>query len=178
MDGCVIQIRVIQIQPCKIWRKLCQYKLTSIKELNMHHKTDHGIENCDKCDKSFTTRSALEKQMYLHRELKCVCDICGKGFPFKSWLDQHKLVHYPESRLSCVNKTCGKKFKNPGDYNRHFKTHDKGSWYHCSQWSYKNKDKQNRDSHMRVHTPEGEEERNECPHCHKKLQFSTQVKRH
>ena len=111
-------------------------------------------------------------------EPRWVCDSCGKMFDYESHLLQHQRVHDNEARLYCQTTSCKKSFKNVGDYNRHLKTHEAGGWYTCKLCPYKNKDKRNRDSHMRVHTKKGEKERYECLHCHKQIRFSTQLKRH
>ena len=124
-------------------------------------------------------KAALEKHMAHHNtDVKWMCDSCGKNFEYESRLIQHQRVHDKEARLYCPTNTRDKSFKNVGDFNRHVKTHDKGGWFYCKYCSYKNKDKRNRDSHMRVHTKEGEKEWYECGRCHKQLRFSTQVKRH
>ena len=162
----------------KIKCKLCKSKFYTTDELAAHHNTDHGIVKCDICGKCFDTKESLSKHMNTHTESKWVCDECGKGFDYKSRMLQHQRVHDNEARLYCPHKTCDRSFKNVGDYNRHAKTHEAGGWYTCNKCSYKNKDKRNRDSHMRVHTPEGGKERYECGRCHKQMRFSTQVKRH
>ena len=150
----------------KIKCKLCKGKFLSVKELNEHHVRDHGIEKCDNCDKCFTTRSALDKHMYQHREQNWVCDSCGKSFSFETRMLQHKLVHDTEPKHRCTYDSCEKKFKNVGDMNHHIKTHDK-LWYKCPTCPYKNKDKRNCDSHMRVHNKEGDKECYECAKCFK-----------
>ena len=35
-------------------------------------------------------------------------------------------------------------------------SHTKGGWYHCEHCDYKNKDKRNTDSHMRIHSTDEE----------------------
>ena len=84
------------------------------------------------------------------------------------------LVHI-NNKLSCPKKSCNKQFKSIGDLNRHVKSHTKGGWYHCDHCDYKNKDKCNTDSHMRVHSTD-DESRCECDKCGKKMRFSTQFK--
>ena len=160
----------------KIKCKMCNEIFSSVKELNTHHKNDHGIVKCTKCDKYFSTQSSLDKHSYTHGDLKFNCELCGKCFPFESRLDQHMLVHI-NNKLSCPKEICDRQFKGIGDLNRHIKTHTKGSWYYCDQFNYKNKDKHNTDSHMRIHSKE-DEGRYKCDKCGKKMCFSTQFKRH
>ena len=155
---------------------MCMEIFGSVKDLNIHHKQDHGIVKCTKCDKYFSTQSSLDKHSYTHGELKFNCELCGKCFPFESRLDQHMLVHI-NNKLSCLKKSCDKQFKSIGDPNHHMKSHTKGGWYYCNHCDYKNKDKHNTDSHMRIHSTE-EESHYECDKCGKKMCFSTQLKRH
>ena len=162
----------------KIKCKLCGQKFFSVDELNSHHTMDHGVEKCTSCHKCFDSKSALQKHMSIHNDARWICDSCGKTFDYESRLLQHQRVHDNKARLYCPTINCGKSFKNVGDYNRHLKTHQVGGWFMCKHCPYKNKDKRNRDSHMRVHTAEGDKERYECLSCHKQLRFSTQVKRH
>ena len=128
----------------KIKCKMCMEIFGSVKDLNIHHKQDHGIVKCTKCDKYFSTQSSLDKHSYTHGELKFNCELCGKCFPFESRLDQYMLVHI-NNKLSCPKKSCDKQFKSIGDLNRHMKSHTKTkvSWYHCDHCDYKNKDKHN-----------------------------------
>ena len=77
----------------KIKCKMCTEIFGSVKDLNIHHKQDHGIVKCTKCEKYFSTQSSLYKHSYTHGELKFNCELCGKCFPFESRLDQHMLVH-------------------------------------------------------------------------------------
>ena len=162
----------------KIKCQLCNRKFFTLAELKSHHTTDHGIVKCKSCSKCFNSKEALEQHMQQHTVEQWICDSCGKGFQYKSHMLQHQTVHMNESRHHCPKEGCDKKFKNVDDYNRHLKSHDSGNWYSCSHCTYHNKDKRNRDSHMRTHTPKGNKERYECEHCHKQLRFSTQVRRH
>ena len=65
--------------------------------------------------------------MYIHKELRFVCDRCGMGFPFESRLSQHKITHRTYASLKCMKKNCGRCFKNIGDLNRHVNQHKRGS---------------------------------------------------
>ena len=103
-----------------------------------------------------STQSSLDKHKYTHKEMPFVCVACGDRFPFQSRLDQYMIKHVP-NKLSCPIKSCSKSFKGQGDLNRHICTHKKGEWHHCAHCNYKNKDKRNVSSHMRVHIPKGKE---------------------
>ena len=161
----------------KIKCKMCTEIFGSVKDLNTHHKQDHGIVKCEKCEKYFSTQSSLDKHSYTHGELKFNCELCGKCFPFESRLDQHMLVRINNNKLSYPKKSCDKQFKSVGDLNRHVRSHTKEGWYYYDHCDYKNKDKRNTGSHMRTHST-AEESYYECDKCGKKMRFSTQFKQH
>ena len=71
----------------KIRCKLCDNIFSSVKGLNTHHHKDHGIVQCPKCGKYFSTQSSLDKHSYSHREAKYSCELCGKCFQFESRLN-------------------------------------------------------------------------------------------
>ena len=160
----------------KIKCKLCDNTFSSVKGLNTHHHKDHGIVQCPKCGKYFSTQSSLDKHSYSHREAKFSCELCGKCFQFESMLNQHMVTHITK-KLPCPKKSCDREFKNIGDLNRHMNVHTKGGWYHCDKCSYKNKDKRNTDSHMRKHD-NLENSRYECDKCGKRMKYSMQFKCH
>ena len=150
----------------KIRCKLCDKTFSCVKGLNTHHHKDHGIVQCPKCGKYFSTQSSLDKHSYSHREAKYSCELCGKCFQFESRLNQHMVTHITK-KLPCPKKSCDREFKNIGDLNRHMNVHTKGGWYYCDQCSYKNKDKRNTDSHRRKHD-KPEDGHYECDKCGKK----------
>ena len=134
-----------------IWCKICIESFGSIiKELNDHHWVDHGVVDCELCDKKFATQTALDKHMYTHKDLRFVCEDCGQSFPFKSRLEQHRITHQSDPSFMCQHRGCDRSFKNRGDLNRHLHSHD-DVWFKYDSCPYENKDKWNRDSHMRIH---------------------------
>ena len=160
----------------KIRCKLCDNTFSSVKGLNTHHHKDHGIVQCPKCGKYFSTQSSLDKHSYSHREAKYSCELCGKCFQFEGRLNQHMVTHITK-KLPCPKKSCDREFKNIGDLNRHMNVHTKGGWYYCDKCSNKNKDKRNTDSHRRKHD-NPEDSCYECDKCGKKMKYSMQFKRH
>ena len=157
--------------PRTAYCKLCEFSCLSVRALNEHHRSDHGIQFCSVCNKGFNTQTALDKHSYVHGENNFVCETCGKSFPFSSRLEQHKLTH-KDVRLFCMKTTCGKFFKSVGDLNRHVSTHNATHVYYCDFCTYSNVDKRNTESHMRTHVVGNE--RYSCPLCGKKFRFSTQ----
>ena len=59
-----------------VWCKICKGVFGSIKDLKDHHREDHGVVDCNLCDKKFETMSALDKHKYLHQDLKYICEDC------------------------------------------------------------------------------------------------------
>ena len=162
-------------QPYKC--QMCVRTFSSMSALSTHHKDDHGVLHCNYCSKAFVSKASLDKHMLIHVETKSfVCEECGRGFPFNSRLLQHQITHETEARFKCKRGNCDKSFKNRGDLTRHEGTHD-NNWFFCSFCSYKNKDKRNRDSHLRTHDVSGND-RYRCDKCGKGMRFSTQMKRH
>ena len=160
----------------KVKCKMCPNSFPNVKELNQHHKDDHGVVTCKDCNKLFSSQSTLDKHSYVHKELKFNCEHCGRRFPFESRLEQHLMTHI-NTHLSWPKKSCPKTFKSVGDVNRHVKVHAKGGWYQCTYCDYKNKDKRNTESHMRTHTKE-EDGKYVCDKCGKHMRYSTQFRRH
>ena len=110
-------------RPRKFKCKICGDSSTSVKELNAHHRLTHNVQFCEDCGKGFSTASALEKHVYVHKELQFICDRCGHGFPFESQLVQHKITHHTYPSLKCMKKNCNGCFQNVGDLNRHVRQH-------------------------------------------------------
>ena len=79
-------------RPRRFKCKICGESLISVKDLNAHHRSTHNVQFCDECGKGFSSKSALEKHIYIHKELRFVFDRCGMGFPFESHLSQHKIT--------------------------------------------------------------------------------------
>ena len=159
--------------------KLCDFSCSTVRDLNRHHKDDHGIVTCSVCGKNFETKTALDKHMYCHTKKNAFCcEECGQAFPFKSRLVQHQITHTIEPLFKCKHGQCNKGFKNKGDLNRHVKSHS-NTWFFCRTCTYRNKDKRNRDSHERTHEAEGQGlERYSCERCGKPMRFSTQRRHH
>ena len=57
--------------------KMCTETFSTVKDLNGHHRKDHGIVGCKQCDKQFTSKSSLDKHVYTHGDLKHVYELCG-----------------------------------------------------------------------------------------------------
>lgn len=75
----------------------------------------------------FELSNLLKKHMKTHVDVRdsdvpqdvCICDICGKMFHFRAYLDWHLLIHSGEKTFLC--DTCGKSFT----LKDHLRTHVK-----------------------------------------------------
>ena len=159
----------------KVHCKICNASCKGVKSLNEHHHLEYDIQFCSDCGKGFATQTALDKHSYVHGELNYVCETCGKAFPFDSRLQQHNLTHF-DVRHYCMRNGCKKYFKSIGDLNRHVLTHNKAIYYYCDYCTYKNLDKRNTESHMRVHVVGNE--CYVCNSCEKPFRFNTQYRHH
>ena len=175
-DGNSQQAEAPEPKKRQIKCKMCSKIFETLRELNAHHRADHGIVKCPKCDKYFSSQTSLDKHSYSHGDLRFNCEECGRQFLFESRLEQHKMTHI-NIKLSCPKKNCDHEFKSIGDINRHIKTHSKGGWFKCDKCSYKNKNKQNTESHMHTYLSE-EDGKYVCDKCGKKMRYSTQFLRH
>ena len=101
-------------RPRRFKCKICGESVTSVKDLNAHHCSTHNVQFCEDCGKGFFTKSALEKHIYIHKELRFVCDRCGMGFQFESRLSQHKITQRTYASLKCMKKNCNGCFKKCG----------------------------------------------------------------
>ena len=54
-------------RPQRFKCKICGESATSVKDLNAHHRSTHDVQFCDNCGKGFSTKSALEKHIYIHK---------------------------------------------------------------------------------------------------------------
>ena len=157
----------------KVRCKLCGNSCKDVKILNEYHRDTHDIVFCPDCNKAFSTKSSLDKHMYIHRSLDYVCDKCGKCYPFESRLNQHRVTHRKLVTHSCMFKNCSRSFKNTGDLNHHVKQHT-SIWYNCDFCTYRNK--WNTESHQCIHVSGAE--KYICTYCSMKFKFNTQYRNH
>ena len=154
--------------------RMCPKKVSSCRELTLHHQTKHGIIYCKICNKAFNNPRTREKHMYEHCEKKFSCKRCGAKFFFESQLKTHKLTHR-KANQRCMYHKCGKVFKSKSDLNRHAALHTK-PWLVCPDCdNYKTKDKRNFESHRFSHS---KIERYFCKNCGAGFVHNTQKLRH
>ncbi|XP_055522450.1 zinc finger protein 62 homolog [Wyeomyia smithii] len=91
---------------CKVCSKVC----LNAKGLKIHKKV-HARErfNCETCNLSFVTQSALEKHIHINiSKRRHVCEFCGKGFFKACQLKLHTPLHSSDKPHKCG--ICSKRF--------------------------------------------------------------------
>ncbi|XP_075146618.1 uncharacterized protein LOC142221019 [Haematobia irritans] len=128
--------------------------------MNKKPKSFTGLFQCEKCDKRFNMKSALERHMAVHstegRPHACpqcpkrfkrsqdmkwhlkthslekpnVCDICGKGFALKYVLTQHRRSHEVLEK-NFTCTTCGRSYLFEKSLRLHERIHSGKTYYKC-----------------------------------------------
>ena len=110
-------------------------KVFKVKNLLQRHlKTVHTSErlfNCDKCPKSFKTRSNLTTHSMVHNsESKFFCEECGQQFKHRSSLTAHiKQLHQGQKSFKCP--FCPKMFSQKGNLQEHIRIHTGDRPFKC-----------------------------------------------
>jgi uncharacterized Zn-finger protein len=81
-----------------------------------------GLHACEVCGKGFPYASYLARHVVMHSEEKPhVCETCDRGFSRTHHLVQHMRVHTGEKPYVC--ETCGLTFADSSSRRRHVRTH-------------------------------------------------------
>ncbi|XP_058826819.1 uncharacterized protein LOC131686843 [Topomyia yanbarensis] len=125
--------------PCE----LCSRKFATRANL-LTHMRFHPKLPCLICDEEFESQANLTKHQeekhpseavalpsvpFKNEILTYPCDVCGKVFPSKKQLSNHKPRHLSESLKKC--SICDKKFIMESRYLRHMKQHERGKVDQC-----------------------------------------------
>ena len=70
---------------------ICKKNYNKMGNLNKHKCG--SIEQCDQCQKIFTTKKALKLHMNMHKVKPLKCDVCAMKFLYPNSLKRHKMVH-------------------------------------------------------------------------------------
>ncbi|XP_012253673.2 zinc finger protein 271-like [Athalia rosae] len=83
---------------------------------------------CNKCSRSYATKTSLERHMLTHNDKKFKCDKCRKHFVRLDKLIEHGKLHDPEVRPNPVScKICDKNFRKTDTMVRHLNVHKKAN---------------------------------------------------
>ena len=100
----------------------CKIKFDSLEAYEEHLDLVHeimytGKPICKYCNAYFSSVRNLRKHVLcLHSVSKCICDLCGKVYKNKYYLNDHKRTSHRDDRLQCA---CGKTLKTQISYDRH-----------------------------------------------------------
>nr|XP_045595238.1 gastrula zinc finger protein XlCGF8.2DB-like [Procambarus clarkii] len=116
--------------------------------------------SCDRCGKTFSDRSGLNKHMLVHIGDKLyVCPQCGKRFIRNDILQQHLMAHTGAKNYLCHH--CGKRFSRLGNLKEHMMGHNGTRPYPCSVCGKLFSRLDYLKNHMVVHG----DKPYMCPHC-------------
>ncbi|XP_060520868.1 zinc finger protein 585A-like [Cylas formicarius] len=146
---------------------VCDAKFTYSKsvvthQLKMHRVEilgrDHGTE-CSFCRNRFLSKTSLERHIELvhtgpqkPKEMKYLCDTCGKAFSYKNKMVVHMRTHTGYKPYAC--KFCGKRFSKSGEKNCHQRIHTGERPYSCEYCGKSFRQSAPFKVHLRTHTGE------------------------
>ena len=156
----------------------CEVICKSKREINDHHRKNHGAMSCVDCSKTFPTPDALQRHRYIHFSNRQLfkCEVCGETAAFESDMKRHKAKHVPTKKWFCVYPGCNKDFKRKSDLTSHAITHT-GTPQQCPEigCEYTNANPKNLKRHMKIHS---DLKPLKCALCDERFKHHQQLKRH
>eukprot|EP00794_Sanderia_malayensis_P007773 gene7773-8619_t len=95
---------------------------------------------CAICKRKYSTKANLDGHMSaVHRDVrlfdgcgsKYICEICGRGFNWRTSHKRHVLVHSGEQPYEC--RLCGRRFSQKCSHDRHLNVHRAVKPFQCDQ---------------------------------------------
>ncbi|XP_068111797.1 gastrula zinc finger protein XlCGF57.1-like isoform X2 [Hyperolius riggenbachi] len=131
------------------------------------HEDDPSVEKphlCSVCGKGFPYKSYLKRHQSSHTgDRPFSCSECGKCFSQKSVLFRHQISHTGEKRFSCSK--CGKCFLHRSGLIRHRVTHTGEKPYSCSECGKCFTQKSSLFTHKKIHSGQGPYSCSDCGRC-------------
>ncbi|XP_073418099.1 uncharacterized protein [Dendrobates tinctorius] len=132
------------------------------------------IYKCNKCDKTFFTRSGYRKHQRNHSEdSSLTCSECGEVFQDLMAYNLHKQAHEEREPWSCT--VCHKRFRLQSQLTRHKRTHTGERPYTCNICGNCFSQSSNLATHMKTHM---EEKLYACDYCGKSFTHNSELEVH
>ena len=131
---------------------------------------------CSTCNKIFNAPLQLNRHMYEHYEKTLNCDKCSRSFTFQSELDKHKVIHQNTPTFKCMKANCDHWFFRNQDLNFHLQTHKTTeiTCLHCDKFTT-NTDKYLKEHVKSVHNKQLPYK---CSKCDRRFMYRQQRKQH
>ncbi|CAG4962191.1 unnamed protein product [Colias eurytheme] len=148
-----------------------------LRNHEMYHKKMYKYK-CDICGKKFQVRTWLEQHQNVHTDVrKYVCDICGAGFHMDRYLTSHKTAKHPETRANkpYTCSHCSKIFHSRNSLILHLQENDMDTDYLCDICGKVMKNLKQLKAHRRTHNVE---RRYVCGTCNKSFKKRYNLRLH
>ncbi|CAG9770433.1 unnamed protein product [Ceutorhynchus assimilis] len=144
---------------CHICDEIFENRKKLIYHIKKHSGRNYG---CDKCDKKFFTQDNATKHAKTHNkdQTAVICQICGKGFHYKTALYYHLKIHAGERNLQC--SYCPKRYYTTNSLKRHELAHTGERPYSCEFCDKKFRSVGETKKHQLAHTGERP---HKCKYC-------------
>eukprot|EP00088_Acartia_fossae_P010415 TRINITY_DN15188_c0_g1_i5.p1 TRINITY_DN15188_c0_g1~~TRINITY_DN15188_c0_g1_i5.p1 ORF type:complete len:298 (-),score=35.33 TRINITY_DN15188_c0_g1_i5:356-1210(-) len=158
---------------------LCKRAYYTQEKLKLHLESfDHSKTTCTDCGKVFFAPAKLERHKMIHTgERPYCCDVCGKTFQTKEYVELHKQKIHGNITFSEPCQICGKIFPWEQNLRNHMNyVHNMGQKsYSCDQCGKAFNQKTSLTNHMEIHQ---EERPVQCDLCEKTFKSVRNMKRH